>query len=122
MSFNEMTNEALLDLAMSSTSSEASAEALAVLEDRLRYGDEPEEYTVPKVVYQTEVWLECGTCAFVTERGGMDDRDVEHLRHDGAHHPGWYAEDDAAIRGTRRIRTDLELIRLIVERRRRSRA
>jgi hypothetical protein len=81
---------------------------LAELEYLLRYSDN-EDDTVPVAVSTTRVELMCLTCGYTTDFGTIEARDAEHLRYDGAHEPGWHADDDATL-----VRTDLDLIRVIV--------
>jgi hypothetical protein len=82
---------------------------LAELEYLLRYSDN-ESDTVPVAVSTTKVTMMCGTCGYETDFGTIEARDAEHLRYDGAHEPGWHADDDDATL----VRNDLELIRVIV--------
>jgi len=105
-----MVNDGLLADAKGSTGA-VRADILAELFDRLRYGNTDEECRVPRAVATTRVPLSCGTCAYTTYTGLIEARDAEHLRHDGAHEAGWYAEDEAYTL----VRSDLDLIGVIVE-------
>lgn len=58
--------------------------------------------------------LECGTCGYVTESGNIDQRDAEHLAHDGAHEPGWYGDDLHG--GSMLVRGDVDLLNLLTRR------
>lgn len=113
-------NDALLDDALGTRDAAERASILAELFDRIRYGDTAEECAMPRMVHTAMVTLECGTCAYATLSGGVEARDQRHLAYDGAHEPGWYAEDRAAPLGMRLIRSDPDLIQYLVDQVRRS--